>query len=68
MEPFTNEARFVSFLTIRNLAVSVTEDVQHIKGHPLVNKSIPVYGYIYDVKTGRLIDVPEATETGRARA
>ena len=59
------EARFISFLTIKNLADSVTEDVQRIKRHPLVPQDIPVYGYIYDVKTGRLIEVPEATQAGR---
>ena len=26
---------------------------------------IPIYGYIYDVKTGRLEEVPEATEAGK---
>ncbi|MFD2572047.1 beta-class carbonic anhydrase [Spirosoma soli] len=62
----SDEARFISFLTIRNLADSVVEDVQRIKRHPLVPKYIPVYGYIYDVKSGRLIEVPEATEAGVA--
>ncbi|GAB3641553.1 beta-class carbonic anhydrase [Spirosoma arcticum] len=61
----SDEARFISFLTIKNLADSVTEDVQRIKRHPLVPQDIPVYGYIYDVKTGRLIEVPEATQAGR---
>jgi len=63
----STEAKFISFLTITNLAKSVTEDVERIKKHPLVNKEIPVYGYIYDVKTGKLIEVPEATEAGRAQ-
>ena len=45
----SDEAKFISFLTIANLAKSVTEDVARIKKHPLVNKEIPVYGYIYDV-------------------
>lgn len=62
----SDEAKFLSFLTISNLANSVTEDVKRIKNHPLVAKNIPVYGYIYDVKTGSLIEVPEATEAGRA--
>jgi len=62
----SDEAKFISFLTISNLAGSVTEDVKRIKGHPLVPKDIPVYGYIYDVKTGKLIEVPAATEAGRA--
>ena len=55
----SDEAKFINFLTIKNIEASVTEDVKRIKNHPLVNKDIPVYGYIYDVKTGRLIAVPE---------
>jgi carbonic anhydrase len=62
----SDEAKFISFLTIKNLAESVTEDVNRIRSHPLVPKGIPVYGYIYDVKTGKLIEVPEATKAGRA--
>jgi carbonic anhydrase len=27
---------------------------------------VPIYGYIYDVKNGRLVEVPEATKAGRA--
>lgn len=64
----SDEARFIPFLTISNLADSVTEDVQRIKRHPLVPADIPVYGYIYDVKSGRLIEVPEATEAGQVQA
>jgi len=60
----SDEARFIPFLTISNLADSVTEDVQRIKRHPLVPADIPVYGYIYDVKSGRLNEVPEATAAG----
>ena len=35
--------------------------------HPLVPGDIPIYGYIYDVKSGKLIEVPAATAAGRAR-
>ena len=62
----SNEAGFISFLTIKNQPQSVLEDVKRIKNHPLVPSYIPVYGYIYDVKTGKLIEVPEATKAGRA--
>jgi carbonic anhydrase len=31
-----------------------------------VPKNVPIYGYIYDVKTGKLIEVPKATQIGRA--
>ena len=39
-------------------------EMNRIRSHPLVNKSIPVYGNIYDVKSGRLIEVPEASAIG----
>jgi carbonic anhydrase len=45
---------------------SVTEDVRRIRNHPLVPKHIPIYGFIYDVKTGRLDEVKEATAAGKA--
>jgi carbonic anhydrase len=32
----------------------------------LVPSYIPVYGYIFDVKSGKLIEIPEATQIGRA--
>lgn len=60
------EGEHISWLTISNLAQSVVEDVQRIRNHPLVPKDIPVYGYIYDVKTGQLNEVPAATVAGRA--
>ena len=61
----SDAANDVSFLTISNLAGSVIEDVQKIKNHPLVPKDIPIYGYIYEVETGKLVEVPEATEAGK---
>ncbi len=63
----SDEAKHISFLTISNLTGSVVEDVKRIKDHPLVPQHIPVYGYIYDVKSGQLIEVPEATRIGRAK-
>jgi carbonic anhydrase len=32
--------------------VSVMEDVERIRKHPLVPGDIPIYGYIYDVHSG----------------
>ncbi len=62
----SNEAQFISFLTISDLRQSVVDDVQRIRAHPLVPRDIPIYGYIYDVKNGRLIEVSEATRVGTA--
>jgi carbonic anhydrase len=44
----------------------VVDDVRRIRNHPLVPSRIPIYGYIYDVKTGTLGEVTAATEAGRA--
>jgi carbonic anhydrase len=64
--PGSTAAEFVEFLTIKDQAESVLADVTRIRTSPLVPKSIPIYGYIYDVKSGKLIEVPAATEAGRA--
>ncbi len=62
----SNEGEFIDWLTFPDLAESVVIDVKRIRNHPLVPKEIPIYGYIYDVKTGKLIEVPEATTIGKA--
>ena len=64
--PGSTDGKYINWLTIKNQADSVLEDVKRIKSHPLVPGEIPVYGYVYDVKTGRLIEVPEATAAGQA--
>jgi len=58
------EAKYIDWLTITDNAQSVTDDVSRIRSHPLVPATIPIYGYIYDVTTGRLIELPEATKAG----
>jgi carbonic anhydrase len=64
--PGSHEAHHISWLTIKDQEQSVLEDVLRIRNHPLVPRDIPVYGYIYDCKSGRLIEVPSATEAGKA--
>ena len=64
--PGSTAAEFIEFLTIKDQAESVLADVTRIRTSPLVPKSIPIYGYIYDVKSGKLIEVPTATAAGRA--
>lgn len=65
--PGSAEANYIDWLTIKEQAASVTEDVIRIKNHPLVPANIPVYGYIYDVKSGNLIEVPTATAAGKVK-
>src|ERR1700678_3707636 len=59
---------FIKWHTIKDQGASVTQDVRRIREHPLVPRSIPIYGYIYDVRTGRLDEVKTATEGGGAAA
>lgn len=63
--PGSCEGKYINWLTIKDQAESVLEDVVRIKSHPLVPSDIPVYGFIYDVKSGKLIEVPAATDAGR---
>jgi carbonic anhydrase len=64
--PGSSAGRYIKWHTIDNLAGSVVDDVSRIRNHPLVPANIPVYGYIFDVKSGRLIEVPQATVFGKA--
>jgi carbonic anhydrase len=64
--PGSVEGDYIDWLTIQEPREAVIEDVQRIRLHPLVPRDIPVYGFIYDVSSGRLMEVPEATELGKA--
>ncbi|HVY55681.1 MAG TPA: carbonic anhydrase [Thermodesulfobacteriota bacterium] len=71
METFTNEkfssdlrstfanteGYYINWLTIADKVESVKEDVKRLRSHPLVSGDIKISGYIYDVKSGKLIDV-----------
>jgi len=65
--PGSTAGREIDWLTISDRQGAVVEDVEKIRDHPLVPGDIPIYGYVYDVESGRLIEVPEATEAGKAR-
>jgi len=57
---------YIEWLTIRDQAQAVVDDVERIRTHPLVPESIPVHGFVYDVHSGKLIEVEGATEVGKA--
>jgi len=63
----STEGDYIDWLTIADQGKSVVADVRRIRSHPLVPNEIPVYGYVYDVKSGRLIEIPEATEVGKSQ-
>lgn len=64
--PGSSEAEFIDWLTIADQKGAVVDDVRRIRNHPLVPRSIPVYGYVYDVKSGKLIEVEAAMMAGKA--
>jgi carbonic anhydrase len=64
--PGSTEGHKIDWLTISDQAQSVVDDVSRIRAHPLVPQRIPIYGYVYDVATGRLQEIPEATRAGQA--
>jgi len=66
--PGSREGEFIEWLTIRDQEQSVREDVQRIREHPLVPKGIAIYGYIYDVKLGELVEVAQAKRPHEAAA
>ncbi len=59
--PGSRAGEYMEWLTIKDQKQSVIDDVERIKSHPLVPQNISVYGYIYDVATGRLNEVAGAT-------
>jgi carbonic anhydrase len=64
--PGSREGDYIDWLTIKDQRMSVIEDVERIRKHPLVPGDIAIYGYIFDVKSGLLQEVPDATMIGKA--
>jgi carbonic anhydrase len=64
--PGSDAGNDIDWLTVSDREGSVVEDVRRIRNHPLVPSRIPIYGYVYNVATGSLEEVAEATEAGRA--
>lgn len=58
--PDSTEGDFIDWLIITNQS----ETFGVLGRTPLVPSSVAIYGYIYDVKNGRLVEVPEATRVG----
>jgi carbonic anhydrase len=51
------DAENIDFLPFKDLEQSVRDDVATIKNSPLLLKNIEVSGFIYDVKSGKLLPV-----------
>ena len=62
--PGSRAGEYIEWLTIKNQKQAVLDDVARIRSHALVPKSIPVYGFLYDVRSGKLIEVEGARAAG----
>lgn len=62
--PGSRAGEYIEWLAVSDPQQAVVDDVARIRAHPLVPAGIPIYGYIYDVKTGGLIEVEQATQAG----
>jgi carbonic anhydrase len=51
------DAEHIDFLPFKNLEQSVRDDVATVKNSPFIPKNIEVSGFIYDVRSGRLLPV-----------
>jgi carbonic anhydrase len=63
----SDAGEFIDWLTFKDPAAAVITDVRRIRDHPLIPQRIPIHGFVYDVGTGKLIEVPEATRIGAAK-
>ena len=55
-----------AFHTFTNLDQNVREQVMKLRAHPWLPKQIPIRGFIYDVKTGKLREVAVEQTKGHA--
>jgi len=68
LEKQTGTAVFapVYFHAFSDLESNVRRQIERVCSHPWISKQIPVRGFIYDVKTGRLREVEPSAETAAA--
>ena len=64
--PGSTEGEYIEWLTIRDPQQAVIADVARIRNHPLIPRSIPIYGFVYDVHSGKLTEVEGASAAGKA--
>ncbi len=59
-EQLAADASEVDFLPFSDLEQSVRDDIAVIRDSPFIPNEIPVTGFVYDVKTGKIHDVEVA--------
>src|SRR5512136_946322 len=57
----SHEAEFIDWLTIGDREEAVVMDVRRLRFHPLVPSDVAIHGFLFDVATGRLVEVEAAS-------
>ena len=65
--PGSRAGEFIEWLTIADPMQAVVDDVNRLRNHPLIPKWIHIYGYVYDVTSGQLLEVEGAKKAGEAK-
>ena len=60
------EGHAVTWYAGREPRAALLDDVRRIRNHPLVSPGVVVHGLVFDVATGALTEVEEATAIGHA--
>ncbi len=62
--PGSRAGESIDWLTIKDQKQAIVDDVARIRNHALIPKTIPVYGFLYDVRSGKLIEIEAARAAG----
>lgn len=52
-------------MSISDPHAAVVEDIRRIRHHPLVAGAVVIHGFLYDIMTGRLLELEEASRVGQ---
>jgi len=53
----TSEGNYINWFSISDREKSIKEDIERIRRNPLVSDEVNISGYLFDVKTGMLIEI-----------
>src|SRR4051794_17831985 len=62
-EKYDTDSAGLQFYPFPDLEANVKDQVDKIKSIPFLPKHIPVYGFVYDVRTGKIKEATRATAT-----
>ncbi len=65
-EDGSDAGKEIDWMTFKDAGDAVVEDVKRLREHALVPARIPIYGFMYDVDTGRLAEIEAASAVGKA--